>query len=387
MKHAVPIGECVYFKVNKITFENGNSTYPNCLPEHQVTALCDIKCDSYIINDLVAHSTKFDEEDVYLKYQFWLLLIIFLIAWVGQAITVSIGDTICFQLLGDKPHKYGYQRMYGALGWGLFSIMSGFLVDYFSEGESKKNYAPVFSIGVGILLLCVIVSYKIQYTQQRMSASILRDIGRLLANIKIFVFVLWCISIGLCTALMWNFLFWLLEELAANHGCEMQSWIKTIEGLVMGIQCLGGELPFFFLSSWILKRIGHVNAMSLVLLVIGVRFIFYSVITNPWYTLPIEFCNGLTFGLFYATMASYASIVAPPGTEATTQGLVGAVFEGIGVSLGSFIGGLFFQEFGGSMTFRIFGISALVVCLLHAGVQYLIQRREDQGKGGLKPPC
>lgn len=71
--------------------------------------------------------------------------------------------------------------------------------------------------------------------------------------------------------------------------------------------------------------------MSLVLLSFGLRFLLYSVLTNPWWVLPIEFLNGSTFGMAYAAMASYASIVAPPGTEATTQGLVGAVFEGLGI--------------------------------------------------------
>lgn len=84
-------------------------------------------------------------------------------------------------------------------------------------------------------------------------------------------------------------------------------------------QCLLGEVPFFFLSGWIIKKIGHVNTMSLVLFGLGVRLILYSVISNPWWFLPIELSNGLTFGLFFACMASYASIVAPPGTEATMQ--------------------------------------------------------------------
>lgn len=87
----------------------------------------------------------------------------------------------------------------------------------------------------------------------------------------------------------------------------------------MSIQTFGGELPFFFLSGWILKKIGHIHAMSLVLLGFGVRFLLYSLLTDPWWVIPIEFMNGITFGLFYATMASYASIVAPPGTEATMQ--------------------------------------------------------------------
>lgn len=153
-----------------------------------------------------------------------------------------------------------------------------------------------------------------------MSASIIRDIGRLLARTRIVIFMIWCILMGMCTAMLWQFLFWHLEDLATSYsGSGATSWIKTLEGLVMGIQCLGGELPFFFLSGWILKRVGHIHCMTLVLLGVGIRFMLYSVLVNPWWVLPIELMNGVTFGLFYATMASYASIVAPPGTEATVQ--------------------------------------------------------------------
>lgn len=65
-------------------------------------------------------------------------------------------------LSGDKPNKYGYQRMCGALGWGIFSIISGFLVDLFSKDETLKNYGPVFGIGVALLILSVLVSYSIK---------------------------------------------------------------------------------------------------------------------------------------------------------------------------------------------------------------------------------
>lgn len=380
LNHSFQLGSCIYFRTNNITFDDALSILPFCPLYQQITVDCDINCDAPIINNLITTNRQVSNVGDY--YQFWLLLSVYLIAWIGQAVTVSVSDTLCFQLLGNKPHKYGYQRMCGALGWGIFSIIAGALVDQFSSAdETEKNYVPVFSIGVGLLLLCVVVSSQIQYSQQTISNSILKDMCGLLANIRILVFTIWCICMGICTAMMWNFLFWHLEDLAFKHSYEVKSWIKTIEGLVMGIQCLGGELPFFFLSSWILKRIGHVHAMSLVLLITGVRFIFYSVITNPWWTLPIEFSNGITFGLFYATMASYASIVAPPGTETTTQGMVGAVFEGIGVSLGSFIGGLLFEDNGGSRTFRYFGIFALVACLSHAFVQFLIRGSDKFSKG------
>lgn len=56
------------------------------------------------------------------------------------------------------------------------------------------------------------------------------------------------------------------------------------------------------------------------------------------------------------------------------QGLVGAIFEGVGVSTGSFIGGIMFERVGGSSTFRIYGISVLVFCVIHVVLQKLIQR-------------
>lgn len=59
---------------------------------------------------------------------------------------------------------------------------------------------------------------------------------------------------------------------------------------------------------------------------------------------------------------------------------MGAVFEGIGVSVGSFLGGILYKNYGGAMTFRIFGIGSLIACLIHALVQYLLTRKHlDKG--------
>jgi predicted ABC-type sugar transport system permease subunit len=227
--------------------------------------------------------------------------------------------------------------MFGALGWGIFSVIAGVMVDSLSEGSSTKNFESAFYLSFVFLLFDFAVSSRIkvstsswlyanfinrfnfQNVQKQQSSNILKDVGRLLVDIRIIVFLVWCVAVGMCTGLIWQFLFFLIEDLAKDQGCDSQQWIKTLEGIVMAIQTLAGEMPFFFWSGKILKRIGHINSMSLVVLVIGVRYILYSIIPNPWWFLPVELLNGLTFGLFYACMASYASIVAPPGTEATMQ--------------------------------------------------------------------
>lgn len=126
------------------------------------------------------------------------------------------------------------------------------------------------------------------------------------------------------------FVFRYIEDVASLHECSTQAWIKTLQGLAMGVQCFGGEVPLFFWSGWIIKRLGHLNSMSLVLGVFAFRFFAYSILTNPIWVLLIELCNGINFGLAYAVLMSYASVVALPGTESTMIGLVGGVFEGVG---------------------------------------------------------
>ncbi|CAH0547882.1 unnamed protein product [Brassicogethes aeneus] len=364
-----------YFRISNISVQGSPVFAPKC--DKLVTSTCNIFCNDFTLNEVLTKNTIQDSE-VFKFYEFWVFLMMMICAWVGQAIVVSIGDAICFEMLGDRPERYGHQRCFGSLGWGIISILVGFIIDATSEGSAIKNYVWAFYLSTVFLLLDFGVSYRLPYTQKKRSPSILKDVAKLLMDVRIFVFLLWCVFVGLCTSLVWNFLFWLIEDLAKAQ--DMQSNVKTLEGLVSAIQCLLGELPLFFLSGAILKRIGHVHAMSLVLLILGLRFILYSVIPNPWWFLPIELSNGLTFGLFYSTMASYASIVAPPGTEATMQGMVGAVFEGVGVSLGSFVAGILFKEHGGAMCFRMFGIGSLVACLLHASVQFLLSRKDYETK-------
>lgn len=62
---------------------------------------------------------------------------------------------------------------------------------------------------------------------------------------------------------------------------------------------------------------------------------------------------------------------------------MGAVFEGVGTSLGSFIGGRLYGAYGGWLTFRWFGYGALVACALHALAQRMLAARETGNKSDL----
>ncbi|KAI5702081.1 hypothetical protein M8J75_016378 [Diaphorina citri] len=409
------VKSCLHFPITHVRFNSENkstSHLPVCTNPIDVPQ-CSVSCDNPdLMSYLDSGSTP---DDVTNTAQFWTFFILLSLSWVGMAVVVSLGDTICFEILGNEPQKYGKQRLWGAVGWGIFSILAGFLVDHYSASSLNKNYTPVFYLMLAILLFDLFVSSKIKssripsvsslnknYTpvfylmlaillfdlfvsskiknvQSSISPNILKDVTKLLGEPRVLAFLFWCICVGVCTAMVWQYLFWFLEDLATAQGCEYSTWMKTLQGLVMTVQCFGGELPFFFLSGWFLRKLGHINSMSLVLLGFAVRFYLYAMLTNPWGAVPIELLNGVTFGLFWPTMASYANIIAAPGTEATIQGLVGAVFEGVGVSLGSQVGGWIFTYQGGSSTFQLFGHVGLIMCGIHLVWHYVLKTKARYG--------
>lgn len=315
------IDECLDMRVLHGQFPETQelSTLPCPLANETMNMQCDLTCNNAELNDIIRHG-KIPDSEVTGYFQFWLFFVCLAVSWIGMAIVVTVGDAICFEMLGDKPYLYGKQRMWGSVGWGIVALVAGVLVDAFSKAKAYKDYSVVFYLVLVLILLDILVSKNLDYTSTKSSPSIMKDVGKMFQSFRVVIFLIWLIFVGLCTALIWNFLFWHLEDLAAaDEGCDYTTWIKTIQGLVSAIQSLGGELPFFFLSGWIHKKIGHINTMSLILAGFALRFFLYSILSNPWWILPIELLNGVTFGLFHATMASYATVIAPPGTEATIQ--------------------------------------------------------------------
>lgn len=51
--------------------------------------------------------------------------------------------------------------MWGAVGWGIFSLLAGLLVDEMSRGESFKNYTGVFYMMLFLIAFDMLFSSNI----------------------------------------------------------------------------------------------------------------------------------------------------------------------------------------------------------------------------------
>ncbi|KAG5321646.1 MFSD6 protein, partial [Pseudoatta argentina] len=349
---------CVNVKLR--TFLDDTAHVPVC--GDQLRTSCTAIChNNSAFNHLLQEAKDSQSDMKHSTYQFHLFLWAAIISWIGMAVVVSIADAICFDLLGnEKRNDYGKQKMWGSLGFGIFGISAGYLIDLSSKGQYEKDYTSIFYIMLVAMFADILVSATLKKKNPECSAdepSLFRELLSVIQEGRVLVFAWWCIGAGMCTAVIWNFLFWYSEDIAATSHI---TWSKTLQGLMTGVQCFLGELPFNFVSGKVLKKLGHVNVMSLVLLIYAIRFMAYSIISNAWLFLILELLHGPSFGLCWPTMVSYGDKVTPSGTKATMQGFIGAVFEGIGVASGSFICGWLLDSYGGVATLRTFSVGALL---------------------------
>ncbi|XP_037071403.1 major facilitator superfamily domain-containing protein 6-A-like [Pollicipes pollicipes] len=124
------------------------------------TVSCRLSCDDATLMKAL-DAKAVDTGAYYRTSQFWLMVLFLVLAWVGTSLSVPLADSIAFKLL-DDPARYGYQRVWGSIGWGAFSFLSGYLVDVASAGRHAKDYSHAFYLLVGLMVLNIIVCTRLR---------------------------------------------------------------------------------------------------------------------------------------------------------------------------------------------------------------------------------
>ncbi|KAG8179142.1 hypothetical protein JTE90_015332 [Oedothorax gibbosus] len=355
---------------NVTTFEDIHSSNRSDLTRFKTEELnffCSMCCngteDCYFIS--CSKSSKYSEEikqefGQFNTYQFWLVAVIVTIAIGAADAMFTLSDTACCETVEKTRADFGRQRLYGAVGWGIMAPIGGLLHDY------TDDYLLSWIVMGLMFTLCLWNLWKMDLVQPQFSQNILKDVGKVLRNAEFLAFELGVLFNGVGFGILLFYQVWFLTSIGAS---------SLLCGLVQTVQNFVGEIPFMFYSSWFIKRVGHFNILSLSLAAYCIRFLFYSYLQAPWFILPMEVVHGFTYGLFYATAASYAKLSAEPGTEATTQSILFGTHEGLGGGLGCVIAGLGFDAIGGHQTFFYASIFFGCGMLVNIALTLLISRQ------------
>lgn len=159
-------GRCLSFIIplDLGTVDSTNVTLYCPKDKEMFQSSCRMDCSNgTYLNGQLLESKLLNTRSAVSKPEFWYLFSMLALSWAGMAVVVSIGDAICFGILGDRHHLYGRQRLCGSLGWGIFALLSGLLVDVMSEeGSSEKNYTIVFWMTLVIMGFDMLTSTKLK---------------------------------------------------------------------------------------------------------------------------------------------------------------------------------------------------------------------------------
>lgn len=240
----------------------------------------------------------------YKTWVFWSFVVLTYLGIIGFNVGNSISDAICFDVLGeDKQMKYGKQRVYGGLGFGLTSLLAGYTVDLHTN-----DFTPAIIIMLAFASIDLFVLKKLKLPKLTSSESISKDVGKLLRNKKIAIFLAFATIAGVFDSFIFYYMFWHIEEVAEKTG--MRDHIKLIEGMTVAAECLFGEVLFFLISGKIIKKLGYIHCMTFCFSCYALRLFMISLITNPWYLIAVEvLMQGCTYALCYTCIVGELIIV------------------------------------------------------------------------------
>lgn len=217
---------------------------------------------------------------------------------------------------------YFFNRFWAMLAMAIFPPLAGVLVDVLSTGEGT-NYAPAFYTHNILQILTGMAVWHLDFEMEDAPKSYMetfKNFWLVVRNPTIFFLLILIFWLGTMWGFIESFLFWFLLEL--NSPTYLLGLTVTVGSLV--------GLPFLYYARIIVNKIGHANILSIAVFTYMIRCVGASFLNDPWWIMPFETLEIVTYHLMWVAAATYAAHLSPPGLLATIQGFIEGVHYGVG---------------------------------------------------------
>lgn len=229
----------------------------------------------------------------------------------------------------EKAVDYGSVRVAGAMGWAFTGIAAGYFID-------RIDTRVIYLFSSASLLLAFGVAWTLPATDARAAlppASIGRDL-RYLLNRHLVFFLLAVTLISASVTTIWNFYSLYMKQIGAS---------ASLVGVGLSLQGLF-EIPFFFFSVPVMRRLGLKRTFLLCSAAAALRLFLYSQVTAPEWALAVDLLHGLSWSLFWVVCVECTNAFVKPEWRATGQSLLYAAYFGLGAIAGNFWTGFLFER-------------------------------------------
>ena len=249
--------------------------------------------------------------------------------------TVGLANTIALKSFGERIDNFPFVRAFGTIGW----IASGLIVGWAGLSASPQIFtiAAIVSILLGFYSLTLPDVASDTPSDEAMLRQVFCTAAfGLMRQRSFLVFILSAMLISIPLAMYYAY---------------ASAYIGTA-----GIENVGGtmsigqmsELAFMFSMPWLYRRFGVKPLLLVGMVAWAVRYALFAIGdggTGLWAIYLGVALHGVCYDFFFVAGAIYTGTIASPkGVNAQAQGMLTLFTYGVGMLLGTQMGGLLYAQ-------------------------------------------
>ncbi|WP_138754156.1 MFS transporter [Paenibacillus sinopodophylli] len=293
----------------------------------------------------------------------FILLIVFamLLYFVLMPIDPLI-ESLNFSISEQAGVSYGSIRTYGALGYAVTSLLTGYVMSYFGA-----NSLALLFVTIGVISF--VISWMMPDVPVTGKPVTLSSLKQFVSNKKTLLFLTLIFVCAVPARMNDTFLGIYIRELGGA---------PELVGLAFFLAA-GSEILVFALSFWWLRKGKEMLLISIAAAFFFLRFFISAWITDPNTLAYLQILQLLTFPVFYSAAIQYLYRIVPVEWRATGQTVLALLFFGVSGILASYVGGSIYDLFGAKTLYLT--ISAMsFVGMLFGFVLYRVYEKKGEAK-------
>ncbi|MED4689544.1 MFS transporter [Peribacillus frigoritolerans] len=263
-------------------------------------------------------------------------------------------ESLNFTMAEKSGISYGSIRTYGALGYAVISLITGYVMSYFGANSLAFLFA-------GIGLISFIVSWMMPDAPVSGKPVTLSSLKHFFSNKETLLFLLLVFICAVPARMNDTFLGVYIRELGGSAKLVGLTWFLAA----------GSEIVVFALSFWWLRKGKEIIIISFAAAFFFIRYFVSAWITDPQLLAYLQVMQLLTFPIFYSAAIQYLYRIVPVEWRATGQTVLALLFFGVSGIIASYIGGAIYGAYGGK-TLYLFISSISFIGMVFALILYRI---------------
>jgi len=310
-------------------------------------------------------------------HDFWLMFTVGLAAAFFNSSQLGLLDSITATITEKTTQSYGQQKMWFALGWGLWTFLAGGVIHLLGYPSMFWCYA----ILEGINILIIQIEFPSRQQIKEKMEEIAEEEDETMAsqssflsvvmNADYLVFALHLFICACCNSVIDQFFLVYLQDVFNCSAIFLAAQVLT-----MTIS----EAVVFYFSDAIIEKFSLQNSFIFSSFCYVFRTWVNTIITENYilFFFPLQLLHGFTYALFWCCVIEFAVRKCPVAYRNTMIGISTGIYMFAGRGVGVLIAGYVYTNFGAFFMWREASIVAFIwTCLYSLYVMCFVKKTRD----------